>query len=76
MMTIQMELAELFRRDITKVLLELRAFPDEAELWRTLPGVSNSAGNLVLCLEGNLREYVGRLLGGVAYERRRELRVS
>src|SRR5205807_2191816 len=32
---------------------------------------ANSAGNLTLHLEGNLREYIGRLLGGVEYRRTR-----
>jgi len=65
------ELAGLFRRDLDRLLQELRAFPDDATLWRTVPGVTNSAGNLTLHLEGNLREYFGRLLGGIAYTRDR-----
>lgn len=67
------ELAELFRRDITRLLQELTSFPDDGTLWRTLPGVSNSAGNLALHLEGNLREFVGRQLGGVDYHRQRDV---
>jgi hypothetical protein len=67
------ELAELFRRDITRLLQELTAFPDDGTLWRTLPGISNSAGNLALHLEGNLREFVGRQLGGVDYHRQRDV---
>jgi Protein of unknown function (DUF1572) len=42
-------------------------------LWQTIPGITNSAGNLVLHLEGNLREYIGRQLGGQAYDRDRPL---
>src|SRR5258705_7559423 len=72
-MTVANELSELFRRDITRLLQELKAFPDQQTLWRTLPGISNAAGNLVLHLEGNLREYIGRQLGGVPYFRRREV---
>lgn len=34
--------------------------------------MKNSAGNLVLHLEGNLREYVGRQLGKVDYTRARD----
>jgi hypothetical protein len=66
-------LSDLFRRDLTRLLQEIEAFPDDETLWRVLPGVTNSAGTLVLHLEGNLREYVGRLLGGVAYQRKRDL---
>lgn len=47
--------------------------PEDELLWRRVPGVSNPVGNLMLHLEGNLREYVGRQLGGIAYERKRDL---
>jgi hypothetical protein len=70
------ELAALFARDLTRLTPELRAFPDTASLWRVAPGVTNAAGTLALHLEGNLREYVGRLLGGIAYQRDRPLEFS
>ena len=65
------EIAGLFWRDINKVMEQVRAFPEEHLLWETRPGVSNSAGNLVLHLIGNLREYVGRQLGGITFTRQR-----
>jgi hypothetical protein len=65
------QLAGLFRRDLGRLTQELRAFPDGATLWQTVPGVTNSAGNLTLHLEGNLREYIGRLLGSLPYTRDR-----
>jgi uncharacterized damage-inducible protein DinB len=71
-MAIQSELAAVFRRDLTKVVQQLQAFPDGPVLWQLAPGVTNSAGNLALHLEGNLREFIGRQLGAVAYQRRRE----
>jgi hypothetical protein len=70
------ELAALFRRDLARLAQELRAIPSDGALWTKPPGVSNSIGNLVLHLEGNLREYVGRQLGGVPYIRRREREFS
>jgi hypothetical protein len=70
--TTQEELAGLFRRDLSRLTQELQAFDDDAQLWQKAEGVSNSAGNLALHLEGNLREYVGRQLGNVPYQRRRE----
>ena len=70
------ELAALFARDIARLIQELRAFPDTASLWKTTPGVTNAAGSLALHLEGNLREYIGRQLGGVAYTRQRPLEFS
>jgi hypothetical protein len=58
------EIAALYRRDITRLLQELPAFKNNAEaLWRSLPGVTNSAGHLMIHLDGNLPEYVGRRLG-------------
>src|SRR4051812_44605596 len=71
-MSIAQELAGLFRRDLTRLLQQLHAFPQSAALWQCAPGVTNSAGNLMLHLEGNLREFVGRILGGVAYTRERD----
>jgi hypothetical protein len=61
------ELAALYRRDLTRLGQELRAIPDDATLWTKPPGIANSIGNLVLHLEGNLREYIGRHLGEVLY---------
>jgi uncharacterized damage-inducible protein DinB len=68
-MTITKGLAALFSRDLTRLIQELQAFPNDETLWQRAPGVKNSAGNLVLHLEGNLREYIGRQLGEVAYSR-------
>jgi hypothetical protein len=70
------ELAALFARDLTRLLQELRAFPDTTTLWATAPGVTNAAGTLALHLEGNLREYVGRQLGQLDYTRDRPLEFS
>lgn len=70
------ELAALYRRDITRLVQELRAFPDTEALWVIAPGISNAAGTLALHLEGNLREYIGRQIGGVAYVRDRPLEFS
>ena len=70
------EMSALFRRDIGKVAQQVRAFPNDDLLWKLLPGVTNSAGNLALHLEGNLREYIGRRMGGVAYTRERPLEFS
>jgi hypothetical protein len=65
------ELSALFSRDIHRLIQELQAFPDTAAVWQTAPGVSNAAGTLALHLEGNLREYIGRQLGGIEFTRDR-----
>jgi hypothetical protein len=71
-MDIAPDIAALFRRDLTRLLQELEAFPDDGTLWRTAPGISNSAGILALHLEGNLREFIGRQLGNAPYQRHRD----
>jgi hypothetical protein len=72
-MTIAEGLAALFYRDLARLIQELRAFPSDESVWQRAPGVKNSAGNLALHLEGNLREFIGRQLGQVAYNRTRDL---
>lgn len=75
-MNVGAELAALFERDLTRLAQEVHAFPSTEALWKTAPGVQNSAGNLVLHLEGNLREYIGRQIGGLAYVRQRRQEFS
>ncbi len=75
-MSLARDLAALFRRDLALVQMQVEAFPDDRLLWRTLPGIANPAGNLVLHLEGNLREFIGRQLGKRPYNRQRELEFS
>jgi hypothetical protein len=69
-------LAPLFRRDLTRLGQQIEAFPSDEVLWRTPAHFTNPPGNLVLHLEGNLREYVGRQLGNVPYARDRPLEFS
>jgi uncharacterized damage-inducible protein DinB len=70
------ELAALYSRDLTRLVQELRAFPDTASLWKTVPGVSNAAGTLALHLEGGLRHFIGLRLGRIEYTRNRPLEFS
>lgn len=67
-----MNLSSLFHRDLTRLVKQIEAFPNTAMLWTHLSGMTNAAGTLVLHLEGNLREYIGRQLGKVDYRRDRE----
>ncbi|MEZ5293212.1 MAG: DUF664 domain-containing protein [Vicinamibacterales bacterium] len=71
MSTTSSALATLYARDLARLVRQHDAL-DDARLWQVLPGVTNSAGNLMLHLVGNLREFVGRQLGGVTYARDRE----
>jgi hypothetical protein len=65
-------LALFFKRDLARLGQQVKAFSDEAALWQAPVGITNPAGNLILHIEGNLREYVGRQLGGVPYTRNRD----
>ena len=69
-MSLSTELPSLFRRDLPRLVQQLDAFDDQ-QLWAVLPGVTNSAGTLLLHLNGNLREYIGRQIGRIAYQRDR-----
>ncbi|HLK17881.1 MAG TPA: DinB family protein [Bryobacteraceae bacterium] len=75
-MSLAKNLSLLYRRDLARLMQQVDAFPGDESLWRKLPGITNPAGNLVLHLEGNLREYIGRQLGGLPYERVRPLEFS
>ena len=66
------DLLILFRRDLQSLVREVNLFPDDATLWRTVPGIANSAGNIALHVAGNLRHFVGTVLGGSSYVRQRE----
>ena len=59
-------------RELEAFAREVELFPDDDSLWRTLPGVANSAGNLALHVCGNLKHFVGAVLGASGYVRRRE----
>ena len=75
-MTLSIELTAIFSRDLERVAQEVAAFPSDEALWQTKSGVTNSAGNLALHLEGNIREYIGRQIGGIAYQRERPFEFS
>jgi hypothetical protein len=68
----QEQVRQLLTRELEAFAREVELFPDDESLWRTLPGVANSAGNLALHACGNLRHFVGGVLGGSGYVRDRE----
>ena len=69
---IQGWLRGVIRRDLRALKREVLAYPTDADLWATPPGVSNSGGNLALHVAGNLRHFVGDALGGSGYVRDRD----
>ncbi len=69
-------IAKLLQRDLEKLKQELLQYRDETLIWKTVAGISNSAGNLCLHLVGNLNSYIGAELGQTGYIRNRELEFS
>lgn len=64
--------SRLLVRELEAYTRELMLFPDDESVWKTAPGVANSAGNLVLHVCGNLQHFLGTVLAGTGYVRDRE----
>lgn len=65
-------IGSFLRRELRSLRRELEAYPDEQLIWELPPGLPNSAGTLSLHLAGNLRHYIGAVLGGDGYVRNRD----
>ncbi len=63
---------KLIVRDLDRTIEELSLYKDEANLWLKPESINNSAGNLMLHLCGNLKHFVGALLGDTGYIRNRD----
>ena len=59
-------------RELDSFTREIELFPSDQLLWETIPGVSNSGGNLALHVAGNLQHFVGTVLGNTGYVRNRD----
>jgi hypothetical protein len=66
------DFARCLVRELEGFKRELAQFPDDDRVWQIVPGITNSAGNLALHLAGNLQHFIGTVLGGSTYVRRRE----
>jgi uncharacterized damage-inducible protein DinB len=62
----------LITRELRAVKREIEAYPDDASLWRQIPGVPNTGGTLALHLAGNLQHFFGAILAGDGYQRNRD----
>ncbi len=65
-------LIEIFERDINKLKIEIEAYENESKLWIIEKNIKNSGGNLTLHLIGNLKHFLGNILGGIKYNRDRD----
>jgi len=61
----------ILQRDLGTLRREIEAYPDEKDLWREVPGISNVGGTLALHLTGNIQHYLGHHLGRSPYVRNR-----
>jgi uncharacterized damage-inducible protein DinB len=69
-------LKALFERDLNTLKKELMAYENEFQMWVVQSGISNSAGNLFLHLCGNLKHFIGAVLGDSGYVRERDREFS
>ena len=59
-------------RELRAVKRELDAYPDEASVWRAVPGLPNTGGTLALHLAGNVQHFFGAILVRDGYKRDRD----
>ena len=72
MLEVSGDIARSLVRELEGFKRELANFPDDDSIWKTAPGITNSAANLALHLAGNLQYFIGSVLGGTGYVRNRE----
>lgn len=65
-------LIELYERDLNRVKAEIEQYASDEALWKTSGEIANSAGNLTLHITGNLKHFIGAVLGGSGYVRNRD----
>jgi uncharacterized damage-inducible protein DinB len=66
----------ILERDLNKLKEEIHQYNNQDDLWKVVPGIANSGGNLILHLVGNLRHFIGAVLGNTGYVRNRDLEFS
>lgn len=59
-------------RELRAIRREVEAYPDEASIWRAVPGMPNTGGTLALHAAGNIQHFFGAILGKDGYVRNRD----
>lgn len=59
-------------RDLNRLHTEVESYSDESHLWKLSGSIKNSAGSLTLHIVGNLRHFIGHVLGGTEFKRNRD----
>jgi uncharacterized damage-inducible protein DinB len=65
-------LISIYKRDLDKLKTEIDQYESDEKLWLVATGITNSGGNLALHLVGNLKHFIGAVLGGTGYARDRD----
>ena len=65
-------LSQLYQRDLDKLKIEIGQYGSDEQLWSVPGGITNSGGNLALHLIGNLKHFIGAVLGKSGYVRDRD----
>ena len=70
------EIATVICRELRAVERELNAYQNDEQVWLLPEGLPNSGGTLALHIAGNLRHFIGTVLGGDPYVRDRDAEFS
>ena len=65
-------LISIYKRDLNKLKTEIDQYESDEKVWLAATGITNSGGNLALHLVGNLKHFIGAVLGGTGYVRDRD----
>lgn len=69
-------LIELYDRDLGRLKTEIEQYSDDADFWKVRGDIMNSGGNLTLHLIGNLKHFIGAVLGNSGFVRDRDTEFS
>lgn len=69
-------IAAIISRELRTIERELNAYQNDEQVWALPVGLPNSAGTLALHAAGNLRHFIGTVLGGGSYVRDRDAEFS
>src|SRR6185503_1710968 len=70
------DIVALLTRELDGFKREIALFSDDDSLWRTLPGITNPAGNLAIHVAGGIQYAIGAVLGRNGYVRNRDREFS
>ena len=69
-------IAAVISRELRTIERELNAYQNDEQVWSLPAGLPNSGGTLALHAAGNLRHFIGTVLGGGSYVRDRDAEFS